>query len=563
MAHDPCGTLPKVNATGAAGTRAPSRRAITFSVAALGLACVALYSGTARFAFVHWDDFAELVDNPALRGGISLEAFRWAFRFGGGGLFQPLSWLSHALDFTLFGTDPAGPHMVNTALHATNAMLLLLLLRRATGELVPSLLSAALWALHPLRVEPVAWVSGRKDLLAFTLALATVAAYGAFAAKPTPRRRLTVAALFCLALLAKPVVAVLPLALLAVDFWPLGRTAGTPFRDLLREKALLLALAALALVPTILTRLQAGAIRPVSEISIPLRLTNAGAGFLWYVENAFLPRDLAFYYPLVFQPSGRLIAAGLLLFLGGTGVAVLLSKRSPALLAGWTWFVVLLAPTIGFVQTGGQRAADRYSYLPAAGLTAGIVFTVDALLRGRRTLPKARTAAAFGGAALAAAFALSSYAQTATWRNDLALFGNAVEVTEGNWLAHYNLATTLEAHGDFEGALRQALATLDIAPAWEPGLRLLTGLLDRLDRGAELLPHALRAVRASPGSSFAHVLAGDAFRARGDLRAARTFYEKALALPPVDPGARERLASLDAVGAAQPLSARPASAGTR
>lgn len=534
--------------------RSPSRRALVLSAALLVAACAAVYAETPGFGWVHWDDYDELVDNPALRRGLTPRTVAWAFSLQDGVIYQPVPFLSHALDVTLFGPGPAGPHSVNVALHAASAAALFLLLARATGSLAPSLLSAALWALHPLRAEPVAWVSGRKDLVTFALTLATVAAWAAWCRRPTAGRRLAVAGLFALAVFSKAVVVLLPAALLALDVWPLRRARGVPFRRLVLEKAPLLAIAALAVVPAFLSRLHAGAVRPVSEVGIPLRLTNAAEGFLWYVESTFLPRDLAFYYPLVFRPSVRSIAAGLLLLAVGTAAAVLLIRRAPSLLAGWIWFVVLLAPTIGFVQTGGQRAADRYSYAPAAGLIAGLVFAAHDFLRERRVPRAARTAAGLAGAALAAGFAVSAHAQARTWKDDLSLFGNAAEVTEGNWLAHYNLAASLEAHGDPQGALRHALATLEIAPAWEPALALLPRLYDRLGRGDELLPQALRALRADPRSAFAHVLAGDGALRRGDLRAARGFFGRALALSPTVPGAREGLAALDRAG---PVPAEP------
>lgn len=279
-----------------------------------------------------------------------------------------------------------------------------------------------------------------------------------------------------------------------------------------------------------------------ASVTVLLRLTNAGAGLLWYVTSVFWPKDLAFFYPLLPRPSAAPVVLALLLFGAVTLAALSLRRRAPALLAGWAFFLVTLVPTIGFVQTGGQRAADRYSYIPTVGLTAAVVFGLDALARSRRIPPSVPLAAGASGVLVAAVFAVSAHAQAATWKDDVSLFTNAVEVTRDNWLAHHLLAATLSRQGDHEGAARHVLATLEIAPGWEPGLGFLAELYGKAGRSRELLPHLSRGISANPRSAELWRLAGDAFAATGEPGRARAAYERALALDPKDERARAGLA---------------------
>lgn len=435
------------------------RRVVALALFALA---AAVFAPAVRGDFVLLDDLTYVVDNPHLREGLGAAGLRWALTTGYAANWHPLTWVTHLAAFDLFGLDPRGHHLVNVLLHAANAALLFALLRSLTGRLWPSALAAALFAVHPLRAEAVAWVSARKDVLSGLCWLLALGAWTRHARSPSASRYLAALALFALGLAAKPVVVTLPLALLILDAWPLGRHRAVSWTRLALEKVPFLVLAAASALVTWRVQAAAGALDPLAGLSLADRAANALAGYAVYLRHAFWPEGLAVLYPHAGAAADlRGPLAGLVLLLAVTALAFRWRRRWPWLAAGWSWYLVVLLPMIGIVQVGVQASADRYTYLPLIGI--GLVVSWGAAGVAARS---ARVRSAVVAVALAAVAALSCAArvQTATWRDDVALFGRAVAVTRGNWLAHLNLGAALGARGEHERALEQFRAALRIRP---------------------------------------------------------------------------------------------------
>jgi hypothetical protein len=422
------------------------RRAVVLALL-LAAATAALLWPAGGFAFLNYDDNQYLTLNPRVTPGLTLDGAAWAFTSVGYAFnWHPLTWLSHMADVSLFGLDPRGHHLVNVLLHAANAALLFALLRALTGALWAPALVAALFAAHPLHVESVAWVSERKDLLSTLLGLATLAAYLRHLRRPGRWSLLPALAAFVLGLLAKPMLVGLPLLMLVLDFWPLGRLRGPRARRLL-EKLPFLALAAAAAGVTYVAQLRGGALKGLQEVGLPVRAANALVAYVWYAAKALWPAGLTIFYPYP-DPAGegfwwRALAAALGLGLV-TAAALRLARRAPYVLAGWLWYVATLLPVVGLVQAGLQAVADRYTYLPLAGLF------LAAAWGGAAAAPRRRRAAALAPVACAlalAAFAGAARAQLGVWRDSVALFEHALAVTQDNFVAELNLSAALREQG--------------------------------------------------------------------------------------------------------------------
>jgi tetratricopeptide (TPR) repeat protein len=453
----------------------------------------AVFARALEHGFVY-DDFQYVVSNPALQQGLSLDVLGWALTARFASNWHPLTWISHAVDVQLFGFDPRGHHAVSIALHAVNAVLLFLVLLRLTGVRVRAASVAALFAIHPLHVESVAWVSERKDLLSALFVLLTIAAYRRYAARPGPGRYLAVAGLFCLALAAKPMAVTLPLLLLLLDFWPLGRVrAGASIGRLFAEKAPLLLLSAASSWLTVLAQREGGSMRSVHQYALAVRAGNAALACLAYLRDLVLPTGLSPFYP---HPGADLSAwqaggAALLIALA-TAAALGLARRLPWLTIGWLWYLVSLVPVIGIVQVGDQARADRYTYLPLVGPFLVAAWGCAALAAPRHRLRRLLPAAAI---AALGALAIGAAAQARWWESQETLFRRALAVTRDNWFAHLSLAAALAAQGDLEGAssgYRSALAIRPNDPILHNNLGFILGRSGRIDEAMAAFAEASR-----------------------------------------------------------------------
>jgi Tfp pilus assembly protein PilF len=510
---------------------------------ALALLTLGLYARTTAFSFVDYDDDVYVSANPHVARGLSAENLRWAFTSGHAANWHPLTWLSHQLDVELHGLEPGGHHLTNALLHALNAALVFAWLHGLTGARWPCALAAAFFAWHPLRVEAVAWVSERKELLTAALGLASLLAWTGWARTRRPARYAASLGLFALGLLAKPMLVTLPCALLLLDAWPFARLRRGGRARAVLEKLPFFALAGLSSLVTWRVQDAGGALSPTEVLGLEERLANSVRAAGIYLGKTLVPSGLAAFHPhpsLLRPPRPNLapeVFVALAALLAVSAACLRLRRRAPGLLVGWLWFLGTLVPVIGLVQVGGQGWAERYTYLPSIGL-AGSGACGLALLAARRG---ARAPAVFLSLCALAACGLASARQIETWRDSRTLFTHAVRVDESG-VMHANLGRVLEnagARGEAEQHYRRALELTPATGAVRVALaRLLRGrgrseearaeleravtempdlaaaqadlgwMLTLIGRDAEALPHLRAAVALSPGdASYANVLA--------------------------------------------------------
>jgi tetratricopeptide (TPR) repeat protein len=465
-----------------------------------------VYSRVVGHEFVNYDDLIMVVDNPNLAPGPSPSALLHHFVTPYEGNWMPLTWISLHVDRWLYGLSAPAFLLTNVILHALASALLFAAFARMTGSLGRSALVAAVFALHPLHVESVAWVSERKDVLAglfFTLGLY---AWALYAEEPRSRAR-RIAPLLCLGLglLSKASVVTFPFVLLLLDHWPLDRLRGA-WRERIVEKVPLFALVAIASVATWVFQAASGQMRLGESLGLQARLVSAVHSYWLYLGDAFWPKDLAALYPHPYAqapPSGSdlWMAALLAVALAAASALALLAARThPYLIVGWLWFLGTLVPMIGFVHVGLQARADRYMYLPLVGLAIVVVWGVaDAASHSRALRRVAVIAASTGLVALAVATRL----QLAHWQDTVALFGRAAAVTENNRFAHENLAFALAGVGRDEEAISHFEEALRIEPrrtrsafalaALQRRVGLRDAAIESYRRGLSLQPNKIRA----------------------------------------------------------------------
>ena len=544
--------------------------------AVLALAAIAVYTPVWRFDFVTLDDPLYVSRNPVVAAGLTWQGVVWAFSAAYAANWHPLTWISHMVDVELFGLWAGGHHLTSLALHIVNALLLFALMRRMTGAVGRSALVAALFAVHPLHVESVAWISERKDVLSATLGLLAIWAYLGYTRVRSWRRYALVAGLFAGALMAKPMLVTLPFVLLLLDWWPLRRpAAGVTWRALVLEKVPLLALSVLSSVVTVVAQAHGGAVRTEASLPLTMRAGNAAMSYLAYIADAFWPSGLAAYYPLPAALDAGQVAVGAALIATMTVVALVLAWRLPYLTVGWCWFAGMLVPVIGLVQVGGQAHADRYMYLPLIGLSIVVVWGGhDLVARWPRLRPIALTLAILS----VAAAAIAGQRQVQFWRDGFTLWQRALEAVPDNYRAHASLGVMLaergqnaeaishlqaavrrepdftEVHrtlarllhsaGDVSGVARHLAEVVRLTPDDPIARNDLASLLASQDRIAEALPHFEIAVRLRPDYEQARFNLALALAKLGRLSEARDQFAAVLRLNPRNEQARIALESL-------------------
>jgi len=510
----------------------------------LASATFAIFSRAGGNEFLLYDDAQYIVMNPRVAGGLSLDGVRWAFTSFYAFNWHPLTWISHMLDSSIFGTSPRGPHLVNALLHAANAALLLLVLERMTGALWGAALVAAGFALHPLHVQSVAWAAERKDVLSAFFWIAAMGGWLRYARRPRPGRYLAAAALIALGLLSKPMVVTLPLVLTLLDVWPLGRVslvpAGfpgpPPWRRVLLEKVPLLALAAASAALTLSAQAAGGTIH--REIPLLLRLQNALVSLVAYLGMTVWPVRLAVFHP---HPAdgiaGWQAPAAALLLAAITVAAARAVRRAPWALVGWGWYVVSLLPVLGIVQVGGQGLADRYTYLPLTGIFLAVVWSGDSL--AHRSAGRWKAVAAAACCALLVAWAAGTWVQLGYWKNDVTLFTRSLEVTPDNAEARYNLGKGLLEQGRQAEALDQLRRSVALDPRDEHALNDLGITLSRQGSRTEAVTMFRRAILLNPSYPDPYLNLAMAHLSQKDARSALAVYRD---LRAVNPEAAARLA---------------------
>jgi tetratricopeptide (TPR) repeat protein len=547
----------------------------------LAVATLLAFSGVLRNDWILLDDPLYVYENPHVNRGLTADAVRWCLRGPHGGNWHPLTSLSHVIDVELFGLAPRGHHAVSLALHAANAVLVLLVLAGWSGAWWRSAVVAGLFALHPLRVESVAWVSERKDVLCAFFFLLALGAGRLARERPTAGRRAAVVVFAALALLSKPMAVTLPFVIILLDVFPLGdrgaagRTEAASWAAIRKRAAThwpLFALAAASAFATLAAQRASGGIVSFAHVPFGDRLANAAVSYWTYIAQTIRPVDLAVFYPFGRPPPLALALLAGAAIAAVTWVALAQRRRRPHLALGWLWYVGMFVPVVGIVQVGGQSHADRYTYLPSVGLLVAAVWGAADLAPRRR---RARIALAAAAVAAIAALSMATARQVARWRDTRTLFTHALAVTDDNWVAHlylgdvelregrvddavphfieslrlaphlpetYNkLGAALGAQGHNEDAVdlfRQALTLDDTAE-----LRHNLGFaLDRLSRRDEAIREYETALRLDPDHALSLLHLGEALRSAGRLDESARLLRRAVDVAPGSTDARRALA---------------------
>jgi protein O-mannosyl-transferase len=523
----------------------------------LAVAVVAVYYPVHWQPFANYDDADYVTDNFHVKAGLHWSTVKWALTARDAANWHPVTWISHALDTQMFDLNPAGPHDVNVLFHIVNVLLLFWMLQRATGFVGRSWMVAALFALHPVNVETVAWIAERKNLLSMFFLLLTLAAYRWYARKPQLSRYLVVAVLFALGLMSKPQVITLPFVLLLWDYWPLGRlalrpspstlrqnssgaisgeqrTANSAWRWLLLEKLPLLALSAASAVLTVNAQAGGGATSYYGHV---LRLENALVSYARYLGKAFWPSRLALFYPYPLKPYPLWQLCGAAFILLAITLAVALAYRRRYLTVGWLWFLGTLVPMIGVVQVGTQAMADRYAYLPFVGLFIMVCWLVAEWVAQMHLSPVLLRTASM---VVLLSLALVSHRQVGFWNDHITLWTHVLEVTNNNWVGENNLGTALLKTGRMEEAIPHFRAAAALNPT-DPNSTMNIGTYEQahgnLPAAIELYRKAAEMARNPKVKARAYNNLGYAYKDIGDLADARSSLQSAVAVDPEFVGA--------------------------
>jgi tetratricopeptide (TPR) repeat protein len=514
--------------------------------AALAALTIGVYAPVRTFEFVNYDDNLYVVNNPHVTQGISADNVVWSLTAFENGNWHPLTLLSHMLDVQVFGLDPAGHHAVNLAFHVVNALLLFWLLAATSERPWPSAFVAALFAVHPLNVQTVAWVSERKSLLSTLFWLLALLVYAGYRRTPDGKRYVLLVLLAALALAAKPMAVTLPLTILLLDVWPLGtRPAGRPAavrRGL--ELAPLLALAAACAVLTLFAQRAANALQSVETYSWSVRLGNALVAYAWYIKAMLWPAGLAAFYP---HPMSTLsmtaILPSALVLVVGCAVAIANGRALPPAAVGWWWYVGTLVPVIGIIQVGAQAYADRYAYVPLIGIFVVVVWSAVRWSEHRPVLWRRTLAVA--GVVWIAALSVATRAQLPYWHDSVSLFQRAIDVVPENALAHNNLGMALVEGNRMAAALEQFRLAVEIAPLDTDARSNLGNALRALDRPAEAVAAYEKALEQSPNDPTIHYNLATALVDLGRLDEAATHLREAVRLDPGHQRAGELLRRIE------------------
>jgi tetratricopeptide (TPR) repeat protein len=502
---------------------APLSRTSTFGrpdlliLLALAVVTFAIYAQVVGHQFITLDDPTYIQENPMVNRGVTRAGLAWAFTTFHAANWHPLTWISHMIDCQFFGTN-AGRHLViNALIHVANTLLVFWFLLRTTHARWPSALVAALFAMHPMHVESVAWASERKDTLSTFFGLLSLIAYVRYAEAPSIRRYAWVAITLALGLLAKPMLATWPFLMLLLDYWPLGRLedpmvkehrrgashrkAATGIAWLVWEKLPLFALVAASAMITFIAQSHGGAVRTLTHAPIGFRLPNALVSYAKYLLLTFWPNDLAVYYPFAGIPAWQIIGAAFLL-IGITAFCISQRRIRPYLVVGWFWFLGTLVPVIGLVQVGGQIMADRYFYIPSIGLFIALVFGLADIAKSWRVAP-ALSAGIAGGVLLI--LATLTNAQIQRWRDSFTLFEHTLAVTPPNLRIQHNLGIALGASGRYDEAAAHFEKALQIDPNFYDGLVAMGVTSAHQGRLPEAIEYFQAAIRSQPDAPKAHV----------------------------------------------------------
>jgi protein O-mannosyl-transferase len=532
-------------------------------LALLAAVTCAAFAGALRNGWVSFDDPHYVYENLHVNRGLRLDGLWWFLSHPHGENWHPLTSWSHMLDVQLFGLAPAGHHAVSVLLHALNAVLLVIVLHRMTGAWWRSLLVGGLFALHPLRVESVAWISERKDVLSGLFFLLALEAYRRWAVRPGRARYAALVAALALGLMSKPMLVTLPFVLVLLDVWPFGRLQGRPRNPAIRapvralpgliaEKWPLFGLAVLSAVVTFLVQRRGGAVVSVERLAFARRVANALVSCWRYVGKTLWPHDLAVIYRYSRGSEALAAVVATVALLAVTALFLWQARRRPYLVVGWLWYLGMLVPVIGLIQVGSQAYADRYTYLPTIGLLVALVWFVGERVADSRSGRALATGASF---LVLAGLSTVTVRQVAVWKDTRTLFEHALAVTDDNAVAHEKLAEVLLQEGRTQLAVEHLETALRLQPGYGEAHVNLGIALGMLGRNGEAIAHFRAGLATNETAEARHNLAFTLAKT-GRLDEAIPEYEAALRLDP------DRYLTLVQLGTALVSRGRPAEAVT-
>jgi tetratricopeptide (TPR) repeat protein len=502
---------------------------------------LAVYSQLIHYDFVSLDDKMYVTSNRHVKSGINPEGFLWSFRTTDCSNWHPLTWLSHMLDIELYGLDAGGHHLTNVLFHIANALLVFVLLKGMTGAFWPSAFAAAFFALHPLHVESVAWISERKDVLSTFFGLLTLISYMRYTQQSSRSGYMLALLFFMFGLMAKPMLVTLPFVLLLLDYWPLGRIKfSSTFRiqssgqsvtvfSLLSEKIPFFLFTAASCIATYYAQQSGGAVKTFSMFPLGLRISNAVVSYVAYMGKMFWPAQLSIFYPYPDAYAVWKIAAAAAVLMGIFILVIMQIKRRPYLAVGWLWYFGTLVPVIGLVQAGDQSLADRYTYIPLIGLFILIAWGAADIFDRWRVR---RIFAVVTAVILILALSAVSHIQVSHWENNITLFSHAVKVTRNNYLAHLSLGKALHDAGRDRQAQQHYADALQINPnSTHAHVNIGSGLLAQ-GKISEAMDHFNQALGLNPDFAEAHNNLGLALVRIGKIENSIPHFRRALKINP-------------------------------
>jgi len=495
-----------------------------------------------KYNYINYDDGVYVYENAYVKNGLTGAGLAWAFKTFHGGNWHPLTWLSHMLDCELFGLRPGMHHLINLLFHLANTLLLFLVFKKMTGTMWRSAFAAAMFAVHPLHVESVAWIAERKDVLSTLFWISTIWAYARYAECPGFIRYLLIMIFFILGLMAKPMLVTLPFVLLLLDYWPLGRlqlgrTASEPeicrrtdsALSLIIEKLPLLGLAAFSCVMTFISEQSGGSVSALDQLNTGVRMANALVSYVAYIRKTIWPFDLAVFYPLSGTVAIWKVVGAALLLMFLSGIFLWAFRKRPYFGVGWLWYLGTLVPVIGLVQVGTQAMADRYTYVPLIGLFIIIAWGVSDLLEKR---PYGKVVLSIIAFLTISMMMGTTWFQVRHWRNSVTLFTRAIDVTSNNYIAHNNLGLALLEQGRGNEAIEHFHKALWIKPDHVSAHNNLGNALKEEGRFEEAIKQYVKALQIRPDDSAVHNNLGHALAKRGDVEASIAHYLRALQINP-------------------------------
>ena len=512
----------------------------------LVVATFAVYWQVLDHEFLNYDDKEYVINNWNVKAGLTSESITWAFTTSHFSNWHPMTWLSHMLDYQLYGSHPKGHLLTNLLIHIANVLLLFIVLLRMTGALWQSGFVAALFALHPFNVESVAWISERKNVLSTLFWLLTIWSYARFVEKPGPKRYGLTALFLMVGLMAKPMLVTLPFVLLMLDFWPLGRwrilpeneknndsKEGVKFSKLIWEKIPFFIIVVGSFIVTFIVQKGGGALKAMEDNSLSARIANAMVSYVTYLGKTFWPSGLSVFYP---HPSNTLpvwkayVCVALLMVI--TLVAVRWIRRTPYLAFGWFWFLGTLVPVIQIVQTGAHAMADRYTYIPIIGLFIMVAWGLPDLLA--RWNHREKAPVIFAG--LLIPLMVVTWNQVGHWKDSITLFKHAISVTDNKYsdlaLTHNNLGIAQEEKGRLSEAIAQYRTAMKIKPDFALPHNNLGNILFASQKTEEAITYYKSALQLSPDYAMAHSNLGIALEEKGEFEEAIAHYREAVRLEP-------------------------------